>query len=214
MPFTTKSFLPKKSRYMRTTFRYLTMFFFGMSCVLFAVRAFNITPITTNAIIYIKTIFLTRSGSNLSMTGIVLEWSWGYARFKDDITVDSLHNVPVIGNDPNGKLIVSSAQSIYNYISWYVGTGWNGSNNGWGGSLWKTGANNVLTPKQIGEVKFQVGSGSVSDGAHAIVMGQDNLVDVNSSHASIVGWNNNLIQNSDDSFIWWWSGNQIVDANN
>jgi hypothetical protein len=51
----------------------LTIFFLGMSCVLFGVRAFTVTPIAPNAIMFIKTIFLTSSGSNTSATGIVLE---------------------------------------------------------------------------------------------------------------------------------------------
>jgi hypothetical protein len=51
----------------------LTVFFLGMSCILFAVQAFNITPDANNAIMFIKTIFLTSSGSNTSATGIILE---------------------------------------------------------------------------------------------------------------------------------------------
>jgi hypothetical protein len=148
---------------------------------------------------FIKTIFLTSSGSNTSATGIVLEGgvTWG-------ITITNLTSAVVLGTDQNGKIISSSAANVYNYISWYAGGGWS--------SLWTWPAP-LLTPIQINEVRFQVGSGSIASGEHAIVMGENNIVDKNSSHANIVWWQNNIIQNSDNSLVWWGSGNQIIDAN-
>jgi hypothetical protein len=72
MLFANKSLLAKSPSRVRTM-KYMTMFFLGTSCVIFATKAFNITPITSNAIIYIRDIFLTASGNNNSATGIKLE---------------------------------------------------------------------------------------------------------------------------------------------
>jgi len=44
-----------------------------MSCVMFMARAFEIVPTSTNAVQYIKSIFLTASGDNQSATGIILD---------------------------------------------------------------------------------------------------------------------------------------------
>ncbi len=196
MVFVSRSMLVKHPDRIRTTVKYLTMFFLWMSCVLFGVKAFTIAPIAPNAVIFIKSIFLTKSGTNMSTTGIYLEWSGGHAWFQWSVTIASITGATVLWTDANGKIINSAA--------------------GGGGlweSLWKTGTNNILMPKQIDEVKFQVGSWSVASWAHAISMGENNLVDENSAHSNIVWWQNNAIQNSDNSLIWWGSGNQIIDAN-
>ena len=50
-----------------------TLFFLGMSCVMFMARAFEIVPITNNTVQFIRSIFLTADGDNLSEVGIRLE---------------------------------------------------------------------------------------------------------------------------------------------
>lgn len=189
----------------KNIFKNLTIFFLGMSCVLFVTNAFNIEPIAPNAVIFIKSIFLTQSGNNTSATGIVLEWSGGSAWIKGNVTLDNLRNTSVLATDGSGKIVPGIALDIYNLISWYMV--W------WGDSLWKTWANNILTPIQVAEVKFQIGSGAAANWAHAIVMGENNSVDEYSANGSIVWWQNNMIENSENAFIWWWDGNIISNVN-
>lgn len=172
-----------------------------MSCVLFATKAFNIEPIAPNAVLFIKSIFLTQSGNNSSSTGIVLEWSGGTVWIKWNVTLDNLRSSSLLATDGSGKIVPGIALDIYNLISWYMV--W------WGDSLWKTGANNILTPIQIAEVKFQIGSWSIASWMHAIVMGENNLVDENSANGSIVWWQNNRVTNGNYSIVWWGQSNTI-----
>jgi len=96
-------------------FKNLVIFMIGFSWIFFVTRAFNITPISTNAIMFMKSIFLTASGNNASVTGIILDGStsWG-------ITITSLTGKIVLWTDNSGKLIESSASGVASYISPYL----------------------------------------------------------------------------------------------
>ena len=53
-------------------------------------RAFDITPTSTNALMYIRSIFLTTDGSNTSPTRITLDGLGGNAYFAGTITGSAL----------------------------------------------------------------------------------------------------------------------------
>jgi len=123
MSFTSKNIQSRKNS--MGFLKWATLFFLWMSCILLVTKAFEISPSTTNAIQYIKTIFLTNDGSNTSGTGIMLEWSWGDGRFRNSVTVNNLANTIVIGTNASGKLISSTSGAVYNYISGYISsTSW------------------------------------------------------------------------------------------
>ena len=125
----------------KNNFKHFVRFLIGISCVFFITTAFEISPIATNAIIYIKTIFLTTSGSNASATGIILEWSGGNARFKGSMTIDSLPNIVVLGTNGSGKLLASTSGAVYNFISGFVfgGITWTQGNTWTIGATWTQG---------------------------------------------------------------------------
>jgi len=104
-------------------FKYFVRFFLGLSWVFFVTNAFTIAPIAPNAIQYIKTIFLTRDGSNTSATGIILEWLSGDGRFRNSVTVNNLPDAIVVGTNASGKLIYSTSGAVYNYISGFITSG-------------------------------------------------------------------------------------------
>jgi len=115
MAFRKKNLLDRTST--RTNiFKYLTMFFLGASCVILATQAFNINSSLTNAVQFIRQIVLTNDGSNLSTTGIILDGTIG-----GGITITNLPNEIVLGTNPNGEIIGSSASSIASYLSSYIG---------------------------------------------------------------------------------------------
>ena len=103
MAFRQKSLLSRTST--RTNiFKYLTMFFLGASCVILATQAFNINSSLVNATEYIQQIILTADGSNLSTTGIILDGTPA-----GGITITTIPNALVLGTDPDGKIIASTA---------------------------------------------------------------------------------------------------------
>ena len=91
-----------------------TLFFLGVSCVLFIAKSFDIAPIVPNAVQYIQQIFLTTDGSNQSSTGIVLDGTNG-----GGITIANLPSKSVLGTDSEGKIIGSISGDVYNLISGY-----------------------------------------------------------------------------------------------
>ena len=95
--------------------KWATLFFLGVSCILFVTRAFNISPIATNSVQYISKIFLTTSWENTSATWIILDGTPG-----GGITIASLTSAVVLATDNYGKLLAAKSWSVYNFISGYV----------------------------------------------------------------------------------------------
>ncbi len=127
MSFTSKNIHTNNSL---SFLKWATLFFFWMSCILFVARAFEIVPVATNTVQYIKSIFLTASGDYNSTVGIRLDgWSTG------GITITNLANTIVLGADSDGKLTGATSGDIYNFISgyalsgptWATGPAWTGS---------------------------------------------------------------------------------------
>ena len=102
--------------------KWATLFFLWVLFMFFVAHAFEIVPIATNTIQYIKEIFLTASGDNQSPLGIRLDGSneWG-------ITITNLTSALVLGTDSNGKIIASTSGSIYGLISWFAISGITGA---------------------------------------------------------------------------------------
>ena len=116
-------------------FKNLVRFLLGVSGIFFVTTAFEIVPLAPNTVSFIKTMFLTSNGSNVSTMGIILEWLGGYGWFQWSVTVDSLRNAVVVGTDGSGKLIASTSGNIYNFISWFALSGPTGAV----GATWAAG---------------------------------------------------------------------------
>ena len=83
------SFTSKNLQHKRKGFSFIkgaTLFFLGMSCVLFATKAFNISPIATLSKAYFTTLIFNASGNNTGITGIILDGLSGNAYFAGTIT--------------------------------------------------------------------------------------------------------------------------------
>ena len=83
------SFKSKNLQHKRKGFSFIkgaTLFFLGMSCVLFATKAFNISPIATLSKAYFTTLIFNASGNNTGITGIILDGLSGNAYFAGTIT--------------------------------------------------------------------------------------------------------------------------------
>ena len=119
----------------KNMFKNLVRFLLGISWMFFVTTAFEIVPIAPNAVSFIKTIFLTNNGSNVSPMGIILEWLGGHGWFQWSVTVDSLRNAAIVSTDGSGKLIASTSGNIYNFISWFALSGPTGAV----GATWATG---------------------------------------------------------------------------
>ena len=79
--------------------------------MIFGVRAFVIEPVTPNAIMYIRNIFLTQDGTNTAATGVSLDGTAGNGRFKTSVTIDALRNVDCVGTNQDGTLTTGNCLS-------------------------------------------------------------------------------------------------------
>ncbi len=91
MSFTSKN-LHSSARSMNFI-KWATLFFLWMSFVLFMTNAFEITPVTRNAVQYIQSIFLTSDGYSTSTGTISLNGSNGNAHFAGNMNVSGIIDV-------------------------------------------------------------------------------------------------------------------------
>ena len=84
MAFTSKNLQHKKSGL--TFIKGATLFFLGMSAVLFLTQAFDIVPSVTNRAQLIKEVLFTADGSQSGNTGAYIDGSGGNAYFAGAIS--------------------------------------------------------------------------------------------------------------------------------
>lgn len=119
MAFTSKNLYSHKSPL--TFLKGATLFFLGMSVVMFMTQAFEIVPSVKNARQYIQDIIFTTDGYSSSVTTVTIDGAVGDASFAGTVTgaVFCLEGDDCITERPEGGTVVG------------------------GDSVWMTGASNV-----------------------------------------------------------------------
>lgn len=104
MAFTNKSL--HSARNGMSIIKWATLFFLGMTCVMFATQALQVKTIATSAIQYISKIVLTTGGTSSTATGIYLNGVDGSAYFSGDVGIGTA--------TPTEKLQVSGTGKFTN----------------------------------------------------------------------------------------------------
>ncbi len=95
-----------------------TLFFLGMSVVLFLTQAFDIVPVATEVKWYFKTIILTSNGSNTAATGIELDGDLGRGHFVGNVDVDLSVNANTVNATTINGTTVNGTTVKGTMISW------------------------------------------------------------------------------------------------
>jgi len=82
-----------------------TFFFLGMSVVMFMAKAFEVTPVATNAVMYIRDILITTDGSSSAGQRIALQWASGNGSFSGTVTATTLSGTNIRGTTITGTTI-------------------------------------------------------------------------------------------------------------
>ncbi|MCX6823184.1 MAG: hypothetical protein NTX91_04320 [candidate division SR1 bacterium] len=99
----TISSIPRRRLYF---FKYMTMFFLGVSAVILATQAFEIDTSLNNAVQYISQIILTNDGTNTASTAIELDGSNGNAYFSGQVGIGT--NTPSQALEINGNVSLTT----------------------------------------------------------------------------------------------------------
>lgn len=129
--------------------KWATLFFLGMSCVLFLTKAFDITPVANNFQAYFKKVILTPNGTNNSSTAISLDGDLGDAYFGGKVGINN--TTPSYDLDVNGTARATTV----------IGTTVMGDSvcvNGDCKSAWPSGGTAAVPWGSIGNIQFNDGS--------------------------------------------------------
>lgn len=120
--------------------KWATLFFLGMSCVLFAARAFEIEPIVNNAIQYIGTIYLNQEGNSANPAKITLSGANGNGYFDGTVKATTVNGITLSGTNIKGTIITGSTICLANDNTSATKciTNWPTVSAGGGASLWST----------------------------------------------------------------------------
>jgi len=231
MSFTSKN-LNHSSRNGMSFIKGATFFFLGISVVMFAVKAFEVTPVATNAVMYIKKVVFTQSGASMWagwVTGIVLDGAGWNGRFKWDLILANIIWASVLGTDGSGKLI---ARSLNGYLqgTWTQG-GWciysGGSVQctqpqpvGWwywalsGDNIYNTNSDYVGIGTEEPTVALQIKGNVIIQGNIANNITWNELWSMvvwnSNSIECVIGTNSNCLGNA----VIWWMNNSIYGRQN
>jgi len=88
--------------------KWATLFFLGMSCVMFAARAFEIEPMVNNAIQWIGTIYLNQEGNSANPAKITLSGANGNGYFDGTVKATTIQGTTVSGTNIKGTTITGT----------------------------------------------------------------------------------------------------------
>ncbi|MFA7298550.1 MAG: hypothetical protein WC010_02785 [Candidatus Absconditabacterales bacterium] len=94
-----------------------TLFFLGVSCVLFITKAFDITPTVNQSLGYWKTMIFSTNGNNLGTSNIVLDGLSGNAYFAGNVGIGTetpAYDLDVVGS-ANVTNDLSTDSNLYVY---------------------------------------------------------------------------------------------------